>query len=132
MLEDDAERLQRFASVLANSYRTLDFRHWRTAPAFIAGFQAATHPPNLICLDHDLFVEHAGDPDPGDGRDVARFLATQTPSCHIVVHSSNMLASDSMFFTLTDAGWKVEKVVPIGEDWIESDWLEAVRRRLRP
>ena len=37
-----------------------------------------TKSPRLIALDHDLIPDDPGDPDPGDGRDVAAFLATQT------------------------------------------------------
>ena len=122
MLEDETERLARFRSVLDKLDDSVEWRHWRTAPDFIAGFQSAGRTPALICLDHDLFTDHPDDPDPGDGRDVAQFMATQTPSCHVIIHSSNAHAADSMFFTLIDAQWDVEKIAPLGKDWIESYW----------
>lgn len=122
MLEDETERLVRFDAVLSKQCEKVQWQHWRTAPHFIAGFNAIDRSPSLICLDHDLFTDHPSDPDPGDGRDVAQFMAKQTPCCHVIIHSSNTFAADSMFFTLTDAGWDVEKIAPLGKDWIESYW----------
>ncbi|MEL7500740.1 MAG: cyclic-phosphate processing receiver domain-containing protein [Planctomycetota bacterium] len=122
MLEDESERLTRFDFMLAKLGASVEWRHWRTAPEFVAGFQAAGRTPSLICLDHDLFTDHPDDPDPGDGRDVAQFMAAQKPCCHVIIHSSNAHAADSMYFTLADANWDVERIAPLGHDWIESYW----------
>lgn len=127
MLEDESDRLARFDAVLRNLGEAIQWQHWRTAPDFINGFESSGRSPDLICLDHDLFTDHPDDPDPGDGRDVARFMATQTPCCHVVIHSSNAPAADSMFFTLEDAKWDVEKIAPLGADWIESYWWPTVK-----
>ena len=124
MFEDESKRLVRFKAVLSTLGDSVEWRHWRTAPDFIAGYRSETvdRAPALVCLDHDLFTDSPDDPDPGDGRDVARFLSEQPPVCHVIIHSSNMPAADSMFFTLQDAKWDVEKVAPLGDDWIESYW----------
>lgn len=122
MLEDEMERLIRFEALLSKLDGAVEWRHWRTAPKFIAGFQAVERRPGLICLDHDLFTDHPDDPDPGDGRDVAQFMATQPPCCHVIIHSSNGHAAESMFFTLSEANWDVEKIAPLGRDWIEAYW----------
>ena len=127
MLEDEEERLVRFAAVLSEQKHKIEFLHWRTVDEFIAGFTNTTKTPNLICLDHDLFTDSPDDPDPGDGRDVAEFLARKTPCCPIVIHSSNQPAADSMYFTLADAKWDVEKIAPLGEDWIESYWWTTAK-----
>lgn len=132
MLEDDAERLLRFASLIADKHPQVTFLHWRTAPAFIGGYQSLRIKPHLISLDHDLFVEEPDEPDPGDGRDVAKFLAEQEPICPILIHSSNSIAADSMQFTLEESGWKVRKIAPLGEDWIESYWYSIAKRWLGP
>jgi len=95
MLEDEEERLVRFKAILSKLGDSVEFRHWRTAQDFIEGFKSAGRTPALICLDHDLFTDHPDDPDPGDGRDVAEFLAAQTPCCHSIIHSSNAPAADS-------------------------------------
>jgi hypothetical protein len=88
--------------------------------------------PDLICLDHDLFVDSPDDPDPGDGRDVSNFLITQEAQCPVLIHSTNAHAADSMLFSMRDAGWTVDRIAPIGDDWIESYWypvaLEMIAR----
>jgi len=122
MLEDESERLIRFDAVLSELGGSIEWKHWRTAQDFIHGFASSNKTPDLICLDHDLFTDHPDDPDPGDGRDVAKFMATKPPCCHVIIHSSNAHAADSMFFTLEDAKWDVEKIAPLGHDWIESYW----------
>ncbi|MEM9413572.1 MAG: cyclic-phosphate processing receiver domain-containing protein [Planctomycetota bacterium] len=127
MLEDESDRLIRFDAVISKLGTAVEWRHWRTAEDFIVGFKSAGRVPGLICLDHDLFTDHPDDPDPGDGREVAEFLATQTPCCHVIIHSSNSHAADSMFFTLSDAKWDVEKIAPLGQDWIESYWWDTAK-----
>ncbi len=121
MLEDDLDRIARFTNVLAA--RQISYEYARTAQQFIRLYQTQTDTPLLICLDHDLFVDNEGDPDPGDGRDVAAFLTTQAPLAPILIHSTNADAADSMLYTLEDAGWIVHRIAPIGHDWIETYWL---------
>lgn len=123
MLEDDHDRISRFAAVLSSHRSGLRFVHWRTSQAFIKSFASLPDPPKLIALDHDLFVDDPSDPDPGDGRDVAAYLAKQKPIAPILIHSSNSIAADSMLFTLRDSGWNVDRIAPIGEDWIEAYWF---------
>ena len=130
MLEDDHDRLARFTSVLQNLPQLMAFHYRRTAPDFIAAYKSLTCPPSFIALDHDLFVDHPDDPDPGDGRDVASFLAEQTPCCPILIHSTNAFAADSMLFTLRDAGWTVDRIAPLGDDWIESYWFPYAMKML--
>ncbi|MEM9411001.1 MAG: cyclic-phosphate processing receiver domain-containing protein [Planctomycetota bacterium] len=131
MLEDDNDRLARFNTVLSD-IDGLKFENWKTADGFIGGYSRCVDGalPDLICLDHDLFPENEADPDPGDGRDVAEYLATQAPNCHVVIHSSNAVAADSMFFTLEDAGWSVEKIAPLGRRWVEDYWWPTIQRWL--
>jgi hypothetical protein len=126
MLEDDRERIARFSAILARHSSKYCLLHWRTAQDFIDNYSALPCPPRLIALDHDLFVDDEGDPDPGDGRVVAAFLATQIPISPILIHSSNSIAADSMLFALRDSGWNVDRIAPIGDDWIESYWFPTV------
>jgi hypothetical protein len=130
MLEDDSDRLERFHRLL-EPISTIAFLHFRTAKSFIENFENLDGLPTLICLDHDLFPENIGDPDPGDGRDVANYLATKSPCCPTIIHSSNSMAANTMLYTLLDAGWDAERISPIGEDWIESYWWPTVRPRIR-
>ncbi|WP_442507115.1 cyclic-phosphate processing receiver domain-containing protein [Novipirellula sp. SH528] len=122
MLEDDLDRIRRFNAIIAIHHPSVRLEVYRTAPTFIAAYSALTSTPCLICLDHDLFVDSPDDPDPGDGRDVSTFLTTQDANCPALIHSTNAPAADSMMFSMRDAGWTVDRIAPIGDDWIESYW----------
>ena len=122
MLEDDLERIERFRAVVAKHHPQATWNISRTAPAFIAAYSQLTDKPDLICLDHDLFTDTPDEPDPGDGRDVSSFLITQPPRSPAMIHSTNNVAADSMMFSMRDAGWTVDRLSPIGEDWIEEYW----------
>src|SRR3954451_4635814 len=68
--------------------------------------------------------------DPGTGLDVARFLGDFMPVCPVLIHSSNMDRVYSMNNELRFAGWMVDRVGPLGTDWIETSWLRRVRELL--
>lgn len=129
MLEDDRDRIERFACVLGSV--AIQLTYFRTAHDFIRAYEWLTIVPKLISLDHDLFVDHDNDPDPGDGRDVAKFLALHKPISPILIHSTNAIAADSMLFTLQDAGWTVDRIAPIGDDWIESYWFPTAMNMIQ-
>ena len=122
MLEDDLERIRRFRSIIARHHPTATLNISRTAQAFIDAYLGLTDIPDLICLDHDLFTDTPDEPDPGDGRDVSNFLITQPPNSPVMIHSTNTNAAYSMMYSMRDAGWTVNRLSPIGEDWIESYW----------
>jgi hypothetical protein len=121
MLEDDRDRLTRFTAMLSKHPSGIRLLYWRNAYDFISNYAKLPSTPGLIALDHDLFVDNPNDPDPGDGRDVSAFLASQKPTSPILIHSSNSVAADSMLFALRDSGWNAERISPIGDDWIEAD-----------
>lgn len=123
ILEDDHDRIRRFDALLKGDDKMTVAR---TAPNFIEAYSLLTEPPDLICLDHDLFIDLPSDPAPGDGRDVSNYLVTQSPICPALIHSTNADAADSMLFSMRDAGWQVERIAPIGEDWIEAYWFPTV------
>ena len=65
--------------------------------------------------------------DPGTGRDVANYLATRSPSCPVIIHTTNGLAAPGMAMVLDDAGWKNDGVVPYNDlQWISEWWLKKV------
>jgi hypothetical protein len=129
MLEDDRDRIERFSRVLGSA--AIQFLYLRTAHDFIQAYESIGTVPELISLDHDLFVDHEDEPDPGDGRDVAKFLALHKPISPILIHSTNAIAADSMLYTLEDAGWTVDRIAPIGDDWIESYWFPTALTLIR-
>lgn len=122
MLEDDLGRIERFRAIVTRHHPYAEWNITRTAPAFIAEYSKLTDKPDLICLDHDLFTDTPDEPDPGDGRDVSNFLVTQSPQSPVMIHSTNHVAADSMMFSMREAGWTVDRLSPIGEDWIEEYW----------
>jgi len=131
MLEDDEDRLTRFRAILAHKSPSVTLHAWPSAHDFIREFPSLEFSPSLISLDHDLVPLNPGDPDPGDGRQVAAFLAARSPCCPVLIHSSNAWAADSMYFTLLDTGWNVALTAPIGDDWIESYWFPTARQHLK-
>ncbi|MEX0777855.1 MAG: cyclic-phosphate processing receiver domain-containing protein [Phycisphaeraceae bacterium] len=84
----------------------------------------------VISLDHDLYSNDATAPDPGDGLDVARWLAALAPSCPVLIHSSNVERANMMMGELTLGGWDCRRIAPLGDDWIETDWAVVVRQLL--
>ena len=111
MLEDDGERLERFAAVLRALAPDLPFRV-------------------LISLDHDL-ESKPGHTDPGDGYMVAQWLTSQPVVRPVIVHSSNGERSLWMAGEFDLGGWRHYRVAPLGDDWVEVDWRRLVRRLLK-
>ena len=133
MLEDEKDRIERFAKCLCKLQTPQKLLHARTANRFIELYLTVSRSPDrpgMICLDHDLFVENESDPDPGDGRDVAKFLSDSEPICPVLIHSTNSVAADAMLFRLLDAGWIADRIAPIGSDWIESYWFPYMKNYL--
>jgi hypothetical protein len=129
MLEDNDERLERFAATLRAIDADLPLRAWRDAHAMIREVGPLLQSSRLISLDHDLETE-TGAPDPGDGLAVAKFLVSQPIVRPVIVHSSNSERSRWMAGEFDLAGWNHWRVAPLGEDWIESDWRAVVQQLL--
>jgi hypothetical protein len=86
-----------------------------------------------MALDHDLEMIEGEDRkmiDPGTGREVAEFLATQSPACPVIIHTTNTLAGVGMATTLKEAGWKTRRFVPYSDmNWIPELWFPEVKKR---
>jgi hypothetical protein len=126
MLEDNAERLKRFAAVLQAIDPALPLRVWRDAHAMIREAGPLLPASALISLDHDLEPE-PGASDPGDGFLVTKWLVSQSTVRPVIVHSSNGERSSWMAGEFDLAGWRHWRVAPLGDDWIELDWQPIVR-----
>jgi hypothetical protein len=127
LLEDDPERLERFRAAAVRL--GIELVVWRDARRMIAEIHDRLPSARLISLDHDL--EPDGDIDPGDGLDVAKHLADLPPGCSVLVHTSNGVRGDAMVGELQLAGWRHDRVYPLGDDWIEVDWYRTARRLMR-
>jgi hypothetical protein len=134
VLEDNSDRIGVMRAEVDARLPDLGFVHFADVSSFIAWADANLLHVALISLDHDL--EMIAEPngtlrDPGDGRQVAAWLASQRPSCPVIIHTTNSTAAESMRLTLEDGGWSARRAVPGPElTWITRDWLAAVRAAL--
>jgi ADP-ribosylglycohydrolase len=130
ILEDNDERIAAFQKTVAALGNGFELKVWRDAPSMIAECEPFFPTTALISLDHDLNPMPGATVDPGTGVDVARFLGDFMPVCPVLIHSSNTDRVYSMHNELRFAGWMVDRVGPIGTDWIETSWLRSAKRLL--
>src|SRR4051812_26711829 len=90
MLEDDARRRGEMLGTLRESIPDAAIGWRPDAHEFIAWLARDLSTIDLLCLDHDL-VPPASDPkrDPGDGRDVVRWLLRQPVRRPVLIHTTN-------------------------------------------
>jgi hypothetical protein len=130
LLEDNEERIVGFQKAVAELGSGLELRLWRDAPSMIAECAKFFPGTALISLDHDLNPLPGATTDPGTGLDVATFLAGFPPVCPVLIHSSNTERAYSMHNELRFAGWIVDRIGPLGPNWIETTWLRRARQLL--
>ena len=127
ILEDNDERIAAFEKAVASLGGDFDLKIWLDAHSMIAECADFFPSASLICLDHDLNPQPGISTDPGTGLDVARFLGDFLPVCPVLIHSSNTDRVYSMLNELRFSHWMVDRVGPLGNDWIETTWLRRVR-----
>lgn len=127
LLEDNDDRIAAFQRAVASLGTDFGLQVWRDAPALIAECDRFFPTAALISLDHDLNPMPGTSADPGTGLDVARYLGDFLPVCPVLLHSSNTDRVYSMHNELRFADWLVDRVGPIGADWIETTWLRRAR-----
>lgn len=130
ILEDDLSRLRRLLDVLAAQHSQFAVNHWPDAHAMIRDLPDVLPSAALVCLDHDLYPPDKTAPDPGDGLDVAKYLAGLEPCCPVLIHSSNSDRANMMLGELQVAGWSCQRLAPLGDDWIEAYWALVVGQLL--
>jgi len=130
ILEDNDERIAAFQKTVAALGDGFEVKVWRDAPSMIAECEEFFPSAALISLDHDLIPMPGATVDPGTGVDVARFLGDFLPVCPVLIHSSNTDRVYSMHNELRFAGWMVDRVGPLGADWVETSWLRRARELL--
>lgn len=130
ILEDSDERIAGFRRAVATLGGGFELMVWRDAPSMIAECEAYFPTAALFSLDHDLNPMPGATADPGTGMDVARSLGDFIPVCPVLIHSSNTDRVWSMHNELRFAGWTVDRIGPLGTDWIERSWLSRARELL--
>jgi len=131
MLEDNAERVERFRAVLQRIKPPLEFRWWRNAWRMIDEVEPFLPFVKIISLDHDLDPEDGTSSDPGSGWEVAKYLANMPPICPVIIHTSNKERANWMMGEFELGGWEHHRLPPLGDDWIEHDWRRLVCRLLK-
>ena len=131
ILEDNAGRIAAMRTCLTQMSNVAEILFFETAHDMVAWLDEHLGEVAMISLDHDLSLrDNAGRKvDCGTGRQVADYLAALPPTCPVIVHSSNDVCAQGMFFTLKDAGWPSSRVYPCDDTaWIANAWIEQVRR----
>jgi hypothetical protein len=131
MLEDDHSRIGRFTASCRAMWPSWQLRIWANAHQMLHEAPELLPVARLISLDHDLEPREGDTTDPGDGLLVAKWLASHSPICPAIVHTSNGARGDAMEGEFELAGWECRRVMPLGDDWIEVDWGAMARKLLR-
>jgi hypothetical protein len=129
MLEDNAERVDRFTATLGAIDPDMPLLVWRNARTMVREIGPHMSAARLISLDHDLDPGDDGI-DPGDGLEVVKFLVSQAVVRPVIIHTSNGDRANLMAGEFELAGWRYWVVAPLGDDWIEVDWRRLVKRVL--
>lgn len=130
LLEDNAERIAAFEAVVGQLGNDWQMRVWRDAHTMIAECEDCFGDTHLISLDHDLNPQPGATRDPGTGLEVAKLFASHFPFCPVIIHSTNADRAWSMHNDLRFGGWTVERVGPIGDDWVGKLWLPKAQEML--
>ncbi|MCT7974277.1 cyclic-phosphate processing receiver domain-containing protein [Laspinema olomoucense] len=106
------------------------------APELLSWLKVHLHKCLLISLDYNLgpaWTRQEATFEPGNGREVVDYLATQPPLCPLIFHTSNKEAEIGMEMELIDTHWIFERVTASPDlKWIEKAWLPLVRLLLKP
>jgi hypothetical protein len=137
ILEDDVDGRQ--VLFQASLVGLGDYVIHDNAPDFLQWMEDSYESIRLLSLDHDLGPSRQRGRelfDPGVGMDVVKVLVKRRPAFPIIVHSSNPEAAPMMVRRLEEAGWRTERIVPFGVDWVPYVWKPRVRelcgRRTEP
>jgi DNA-binding NarL/FixJ family response regulator len=112
ILEDNPLRIKGFETMV----RTMGMRSflWNHAGLMIRDIPALLPYAALISLDYSLEDQSGFLSSPGDGFDVVRYLAIQSPACPVILHSGSLEHREAMREHLLRAGWKA-RCVPSGD-----------------
>jgi CheY-like chemotaxis protein len=134
ILEDNIDRQAVMRRCLADRFYTFDAHFFDESSAMIQFLDRNLQETLAISLDNDLELKPGPDGrmiDPGSGVEVAEYLSSKPAVCPVVIHTTNTNAAESMKSALAAGGWRTRRVVPFDDmNWIESDWLFAIRRAI--
>lgn len=131
ILEDDSRRCEAMRDCLSDRFVKFEVLFSPTASQMRQLIEQHFGETILIALDHDLELIETEDGsllESGTGREIADLLASRSPVCPVVIHSTNSPAAVGMQMVLDEAGWETHRVLPFGDlEWIPKVWFRAVR-----
>jgi len=131
ILEDAPERITAFETAMQHA-REAEVIFWKSAHAMVGELPQHLPKAALLSLDFDLIPESNSTQDPGNGLVVCEYLAKLTPSCPVILHSSNKKVVWEMLFKLSEGNWETDwlRHDPLGVVWIGKLWLPKVQSYL--
>ncbi len=123
ILEDNGERIDNFKAALGSIESHVE----KTVPEAIEWLSRNHGQITLFSLDNDLYVpEYNGDA--GEGWLLCEWIIANLNKRPVLIHSTNIHATDKMRAICNDAGWEYGTTPPYnGFKWIHQTWIDAVR-----
>ncbi|MCP4105156.1 MAG: hypothetical protein GY749_06415 [Desulfobacteraceae bacterium] len=107
ILEDNTARYEEMLKALKEEGIEYEVKLFDNAPEMTEWLKHNINTLKIISLDHDLGPNREINgkiSDPGNGRNVANFLAKQKPVCHIIIHTTNYHVRPGMESELSQPG----------------------------
>lgn len=134
ILEDDPGRTSAMLDRLRTKYPDVVLHVCDSAGSMNECLDQYLSTALAIALDHDLPISYSKDgtvQDHGNGVDVVRHLVKSSPTCPVLIHSTNVTAADTMEAMLREAAWTMYRVVPYGDlEWIDELWFPTMKRAI--
>jgi CheY-like chemotaxis protein len=136
ILENKKQRIDLMRHHLEKMFPDESLVFFDNAPEILSWLKINLEKCLLISLEYNLNPSWTGQEkvfDPGTGREVVDYLATQIPQCPLIFHTSNKEAEIGMEMGLIESHWIFERVMTSKDlKWIEKTWLPLVELLLNP
>ncbi|MCT7985605.1 hypothetical protein NG796_20235 [Laspinema sp. A4] len=136
ILDNSKKRIDRMRHHLEQKFPGEYVLCFDNAPELLSWLKVHLEKCLLISLDYNLGQSWTLQEkvfDPGNGREIVDYLATQQPRCPLIFHTSNKEAEIGMEMELIDTHWIFERVTASPDlKWIEKAWLPLVSLLLKP
>lgn len=136
ILENNKKRIDLMRHHLEQKFPNEALLFFDNAPEIISWLKLHLEKCLLISLEYNLGPSWTGQNkvfEPGTGREVVDYLATQTPQCPLIFHASNKEGEIGMEMGLIETHWIFERVTTFKDlKWIEKTWLPLVHLLLNP
>ncbi|HEY9835822.1 MAG TPA: cyclic-phosphate processing receiver domain-containing protein [Vampirovibrionales bacterium] len=136
ILENSKKRIERMRHHLEQKFPEEYVLFFDNAPELLSWLKCHLNKCLLISLDYNLGPSYTLQEkvfDPGNGREIVNYLATQQPQCPLIFHTSNKEAEIGMEMELIETPWIFERVTVTPDlKWIEKNWLPLVSLLLKP